>query len=51
MPLKVAKPRKATKTPRSVIEKRLKTKESKSITKQNRKPGFIKFEFLGYLNL
>jgi ribosome-associated protein len=35
--LKVAKPRKATKTPRSVIEKRLKNKATKSITKQNRK--------------
>lgn len=35
--LKVAKPRKATKTPRSVIEKRLKAKATKSVTKQNRR--------------
>ena len=35
--IKVAKPRKATKTPRSVIEKRLKAKATKSVTKQNRR--------------
>ena len=35
--LKVAKPRKPTKTPRSVIEKRLKSKLIKSKIKENRK--------------